>query len=341
MSDVNKNEFKCVTKPLIEYLWNKDYFVVPLPREKERKEFELDIPAFKKFDIVAMKWSEIGVEVKAIESKMKVYEAIPQARVYQLCMPNVYIASTEKNIDEKLLKSLNDYGIGYIVVSKSGKSITQIEARTSQFFNKSYYESEVLLRVIAILGFYDFMNKNLHMERREILGSIDLGFRVEYVWISDRSAEEGIQWSSGGSGEGISFGINLESVNAIKNAFFGKKEEDIINLFNNKIKNLPKNFRVIFERRCEEGERYMPGKKHVPFNELGWKEKKVSELNDKDIKFMIKEVRRNEYIHFGIYVDICRKEEIRSLDRNSILGKIKRFKEEYFDSLYNELKRQS
>jgi hypothetical protein len=84
----------------------------------------------------------------------------------------------------------------------------------------------------------------------------------------------------------------------------------------------------------------MPGKKHVPFNELGWKEKKVSELNDKDIKFMIKEVRRNEYIHFGIYVDICRKEEIRSLDRNSILGKIKHFKEEYFDSLYNELKGQ-
>jgi hypothetical protein len=45
MSDMNKNEFECITKPLIEYLWDKDYFVVPLPCKK-RKEFELDIPAF-------------------------------------------------------------------------------------------------------------------------------------------------------------------------------------------------------------------------------------------------------------------------------------------------------
>ena len=51
------NEFERITKPVVKYLWNEGYFTVPLPRD-ERKEFKLDMPAFERFDIVAIRWNE-------------------------------------------------------------------------------------------------------------------------------------------------------------------------------------------------------------------------------------------------------------------------------------------
>jgi len=67
---------------------------------REKKEFKLDMPAFKRFDIVAMKWDDEELKVKAVESKIHAKDAIPQARTYQLCIPEVYVVA--KEIDENL-----------------------------------------------------------------------------------------------------------------------------------------------------------------------------------------------------------------------------------------------
>ncbi|RLI78863.1 hypothetical protein DRP07_10630, partial [Archaeoglobales archaeon] len=83
------DEFSEITKPLIEMLWEEGYFTVPLP-ERGKKEFKLDMPAFERFDIVAMKWEDEELDVKAVECKFQVRDGIPQAITYQLCIPDVY-----------------------------------------------------------------------------------------------------------------------------------------------------------------------------------------------------------------------------------------------------------
>lgn len=328
-------EFQKITEPLIKKLWKEGYFTIPMPG-KERKEFKLDMPAFKRFDIFAAKWENDQLKVLAVESKIRAAEGIPQARTYQLCIPEVYVASINEENNRELIEKFIKYGIGYIAVIKGSPQVL-VEPRRSPFFNRKFYESEVVPRAITILGFYDFMSKCLGKDRDEILRDTDLGVEVNYLWISDRKSSEGIQWSMVYDGDTIRFGINLESVKAIENAFSKKSESHIKSLFN-EIKQLPKNFRIKFERRCPEGEKFRRGMQHVPYTELGKSEKRVTELSDKDISFMAKKAKNDKYIEFGIWVDICKKEEIPSWNRNELWRKMEYYKTKYLDNFYNSLK---
>jgi len=272
----------------------------------------------------------------AVESKKSAAEGIPQARVYQLCMPNVYVASLESKIENDLAEKFQRYGIGYVSVSE-GEPKVLIESRVSPFFNRRFYESEVVPRVVMVLGFCDFMTRCLDIKRDDIQSKIDLGVKLDYLWVSDRKSSEGIQWSSIYTRERFRFGLNLESVKAITTAFARKSEKDILDVFN-KIRELPRNFYVKFERRCPEGSRFIRGAQHHKFRELGWNEKIAPELEDKDVKFMLKKAKEDNLIEFGIWAEICRKEEITVLKREDLWRKMEYHKKEYLDTLYEILK---
>jgi len=328
-------EFKEITMPVVNHLWREGYFTIPLPGGEKRKEFKLDIPAFKRFDILAMKWRGRELDVKAVESKMRGKEAIGQARIYQLYIPEVYIASNEE-IDSTLIKKLNEYGIGYIKISSETPEIL-VESRKSAFFNRKAYETEVVPKSVLILSFYDFLVNCLGKERDEILKKIDYGVKENYLWISDRKSTEGIQWSATYNGASIRFGINLESVTAIENAFINKTEEEIRGVFE-KIKRLPGNFYISFEDRCPGGGRFKKGMEHRPFKELdNEKEKMVGELSNKHINFMIQK-SKYKYLEFGIWVEICKKEEIPSWTGEEFWRKMEYYKKKYLDEIYNDLK---
>jgi hypothetical protein len=153
-----KGEFGLITRHVVNYFREQGYFTIPLPG-KGMKEFRLDLPAFKRFDIVAMKWKEKDdVEIKAVESKLEPKEAILQALIYQLSTPEVYIASN-KDIDEELEELLKVCGIGYISVSASNNVCIKLEPKRELVRSRLFprYHNELLLRSRAILGFYDFM----------------------------------------------------------------------------------------------------------------------------------------------------------------------------------------
>jgi len=319
------DEFLEVTKPLVKMLWGEGYFTVPLP-ERGKKEFKLDMPAFERFDIVAMKWEGEELDVKGIECKIRAGDGIPQARTYQLCMPDVYIASKEE-IDEKLAEKLNQYGIGYVQVSESSIKIA-LEPRRSPFFNRRFYEGEMLPRLITILSFHDFMIECLGMDREEILRKADLGVQKEHLWISNVKASDDVQWSSVWLDGTIRFGVNIEGAEVVRRTFHKRSEKEVKSFFD-KLKKLPENFIVRFEDRCPgcPEEKLKPGMQHGPFKELKWHEKWIKELSEDDLNFMAEKIQKYEYIEFGVWAEICRKEEIHSWTRKELLIRMKRHKE--------------
>jgi len=50
-----------------------------------------------------------------------------------------------------------------------------MEVRRSPFFNRRFYEAEVVPKATTVLLFQDFMTKCLGMNRDEILNEADLG----------------------------------------------------------------------------------------------------------------------------------------------------------------------
>ena len=338
MVDKMPDEFSEITKPLIKEMWEEGYFTIPLPG-KGKKEFRLDMPAFERFDVIAMKWDGEELKVNGIECKIRAKDAIPQARTYQLCIPDVYIASREK-ISKELAEKLNQYGIGYIEVSKDTIK-TVLESRRSFLFNKRFYENEVLPRLTTILIFYDYMEKCLGIDREKILEKIDLGIQREYLWISNIRASDNVQWSMtyNGSTKTMRFGINLESVKVIRKTFHNKSREEVLTFFKKLKKQLPGNFIIKFENRCPgyPERRMFPGISHQPFNELGVSQKRVLELSENDINFMAEKIRSYEYIEFGIWIEICKEREIQSWTRKDLLRKIKYYKEKYLQEIYNIL----
>ncbi len=332
-------EFEKITKHVVKYWWDKGYFTIPLPK-KGRKEFKLDLPAFKKFDILVMKWKEQdNVEIKAVESKLEPEEAIPQALIYQLCTPEVYIASNTliDDIDEDLKKLLKVCGIGYISVSDKEVCIKpKPKRRRGRSQLVPMYRDELLSRARAILGFYDFMEKGFGMEREDILEKIDYGVRTK--WISDKKANSGIQWSLICDEDPVEFGINLECADVFRKCFSEKTEDEIKDLLNNIRKRLPPNFLIKFMRRCEKGKKPGRGGEYKKFSKLEWKKRKIGKLSKKDIELIpqiIKEEKEG-YVWFGVYGEVCKRREF--LSRDDFLGKLKDIKEKHLEQFYKRLK---
>ncbi|MFE3846218.1 hypothetical protein ACFL1L_05115, partial [Thermoplasmatota archaeon] len=249
-----------------------------------------------------MKWDENKIKIKAIESKFEANKGLPQARTYQLCIPDVYVAAKDKKLEENLFQKYESYGVGYISVPKSNsKPKILIEPRKSRFFNWKFYEDEVYPRIYTFLAFYDFMDKCLKNNREEILKNICFGILVgksDYVWVSDKPADRGIQWSLYYMNNKYRFGLNLESVYPIRQSFNNKDVKELKRIMK-EVSKLPKNFIIIFDRRCEVGTKFKPGLEHVPFEEFGGHEKRIRDMKQKDYDFIIEKTREDELVEAG------------------------------------------
>ncbi|MEM4973318.1 MAG: hypothetical protein QXR87_06395, partial [Candidatus Hadarchaeales archaeon] len=289
--------------------------------------------AFERFDVVAFRWGEKEEEPEtlAAESKRDPEKGIPQARTYQLCIPKVYVASTNKPED---YREFIDHGVGLILIQNS-RPKTEIEARVSHLFNKDFYRRSVLPRIKTIQAFYEFMHELLQEyppeeRRKKILNQIDLGVRLDYLWISDRKSNAGIQWSVVCDEEMIRFGINLESVKAATDAFGGKKKEEIEEIFNY-IKNLPKDFMIEFKDR---GKPPFPGKPYKRFSELEKSRFELKDFGPEEEKFIKAKVMEYKYFYLGVWGVPARGEEIISISKNDLYRRMMEVKENYLKQLY-------
>ena len=338
---VSSVEFEMITEPLIESFWNDGYFTIPLPGAG-MKEFKLDMPAFERFDLVAMRWDKSreldDIDVRVVECKLRPSEAISQARTYQLCAPDVYIASN-KALDNRLMSRLDRYGIGYIMVSE-GIVRTVLESRRSSLFNINFYRSEMLPRVVTLLLFNDFITGILGVSRDEVK-NVDYGFKKNYLWISNISASKGVQWSMVYDADKglMRFGLNLESVNVVKNVFHGKSRREVKSFFKWIKELLPGNFLIKFENRCPrcpQG-KLMPGMKHEAFKELGWSMKPLAMLTKEELNFIADKIRVYDYVELGLWAIIFKQEELLSWTKTSLLDKAREYKEKYFDKIFEKL----
>lgn len=339
-------EFALVSRPIIRSFWDQGYFTMPMPGDVQT-EFKLDLPAFERLDIIAMKWNDEDLDVIAVESKMrkgsaeqkaKALEAVPQARTYQLCIPEVYIASNERLEDFKAkdLRDFERYGIGLISVD-SGSVKCLVSPRKSRLFNRIFFETEVVPRVKVALGFCDFLTEVQGWDRERILREMTYGITREpdQLWLSDREASSGIQWSTVLDERSLRFGVNIENSTILANAIKGKPDDEIRSILK-EIRTFPSNARLCFHRRCPLDKSFVRGSRHTAYP--GFDEGKPAyEITDSEIEFIIKTLREDTLPEFAIWFDICQYDELLLWQRREIWSKMREFKATYLDGLYKRL----
>ncbi len=216
-----------ITQPTITILEEAKWLVIP--------EFGIDTySGIKRVDIAAVKWDDelemLGFECKYEgTSRQSLFSALGQAIEYQQYFKDVFIVTQHGDFfidEEKILKTL---GLGLIRVDTEKNQDTLLIAPSfdnNHFYNEEFFSDQVRNRGILLIAFNDLFPESYP---KGYFG----GSRQGYFWIHDRPKGKVQFRGYAGVNTDTFFGINIESVNLIRNIYNNIDVDALQNAFSN------------------------------------------------------------------------------------------------------------
>jgi hypothetical protein len=303
------DEFNTITSPARNLLQEMGYFTIP-SHPNTQAEVRLDMPAFERPDILGWKEGSFPFDFVAVESKDNIAGAIAQALVYQTLVPSVYIASDEDSSIFDL--GLRKLGIGRILVHQE-KATVVLHPNAPAVYDENK-TGQVNQIACAFTAYHEFAAGNLGMSKRNIRDAVTYGVNLKgeeglkqvprQIWISDRPAGDGIQWSLvvRFDEQRIDFGLNIESCHALIKHLGWRTESQMTDLLKMIIAEMPKGSRIGFHRRCPLScEKFKRGMKHDYYSEYHEPSMEIQDIEKDELEFMSKKVQNDRYIEFSVW----------------------------------------
>jgi hypothetical protein len=159
---------------------------------------------------------------------------------------------------------------------------------------------------------------------------------INQLWLSNRKASEGIQWSLVLEGEKVRFGLNIEN-KPIQKKIFGAMTPDEVASMLRRIKDsgVP-GMSLGFHRRHEDGKKFIKGCKHQAYE---WydENRSSSTITDGEIEKMVEVIVAEETIEFSVWINIGTTTEIGVLTPRHLSDKLGQLTKGLLGSLWNDL----
>lgn len=186
---------------LKDYFEEKGYLVIVNQFSLLTPEVTSDIP-----DVVAVNWKQtnlldtIAVECKLKEkSKISALKGIRQAIEYQICFPNVYVATQDEDI-EYMEAFFEHVGIGHLTIDLVSNEVAEtLPSKKGILHNESLFNLNIKDRLIFALIFRDMFE-----------GDFRFGEMNKDGWVA-KDFQNNVQFNCFyGAGGNVGAGLNLE-----------------------------------------------------------------------------------------------------------------------------------